>query len=143
MPDDPESLTLRATVIGGIRCADDCQVIWRGLTIGRIMRIDSRASDANIAAMAGPGGCTPEASAGPRSDPGPHFLAGRLPFFVLKFRGCRLGSWPMSPSVVPSIVPNGSDETVYIVVNDFGSLGASLVETDLADRSTSKPRSRR
>jgi hypothetical protein len=64
MPDDPESLTLRATVIGGIRCADDYQVIWRGPTIGRIMRIDSRASDANIAAMAGPGGCTPEASAG-------------------------------------------------------------------------------
>jgi hypothetical protein len=49
----------------------------------------------------------------------------------------------MSPSFVPPIVPNGSDETVYIVVNDFGSLGASFVETDLADLSTSKPRSRR
>jgi hypothetical protein len=35
---DPETLTLRATVISGQRCVDDFRVIWRGLTIGRIMR---------------------------------------------------------------------------------------------------------
>jgi hypothetical protein len=35
---DSETLTLRATVIGGIRRADDYQVIWRGMSIGRIMR---------------------------------------------------------------------------------------------------------
>ncbi len=34
----PESLTLRVTVIGGQRGADDFGVIWRGLPIGRIMR---------------------------------------------------------------------------------------------------------
>jgi hypothetical protein len=32
-----ETLTIRVTVIGGQRCADDFIVIWRGLTIGRIM----------------------------------------------------------------------------------------------------------
>ena len=31
MPDDPESLALHATVIGGQRGADDFEVIWRGL----------------------------------------------------------------------------------------------------------------
>jgi hypothetical protein len=35
---DAETITLRATVIGGIRYADDYQVIWRGMSIGRIMR---------------------------------------------------------------------------------------------------------
>jgi hypothetical protein len=34
---DDEALTLRVTVINGQRCADDFIVIWRGLTIGRIM----------------------------------------------------------------------------------------------------------
>jgi len=32
---DDEALTLRATAIGGIRCADDYQVIWRGKERGR------------------------------------------------------------------------------------------------------------
>jgi hypothetical protein len=31
---DDESLTLRTTVIGGIRSADDYAVVWRGLSIG-------------------------------------------------------------------------------------------------------------
>ena len=35
---DDETLTLRLTVIGGQRCADDYQVIWRGMSIGHIMR---------------------------------------------------------------------------------------------------------
>jgi hypothetical protein len=34
----PETLTLRFTVIGGERCANDYQVIWRGMSIGRIRR---------------------------------------------------------------------------------------------------------
>jgi hypothetical protein len=38
MPEDPETLALRATVIAGQRYADDFEVIWRGLSIGRIMR---------------------------------------------------------------------------------------------------------
>jgi hypothetical protein len=35
---DPETLTLRATVIAAQRYADDFEVIWRGMPIGRIMR---------------------------------------------------------------------------------------------------------
>ena len=35
---DPETIALRVTVISGIRYADDYQVIWRGLSIGRIMK---------------------------------------------------------------------------------------------------------
>jgi hypothetical protein len=38
MLDDPETITLRVTVIGGQRYADDYTVIWRGLSIGRIMK---------------------------------------------------------------------------------------------------------
>jgi hypothetical protein len=34
---DPETLTLRVTVIGGKRDADDFEVIWRDLSIGRII----------------------------------------------------------------------------------------------------------
>ena len=35
---DPETLTLRTTVIAGKRYDDDFTVIWRGLSIGRIMQ---------------------------------------------------------------------------------------------------------
>ena len=35
---DDEALTLRVTVIDGERCANDYQVIWRGMSIGRIRR---------------------------------------------------------------------------------------------------------
>jgi hypothetical protein len=35
---DPEFLSLRATVIAGQPYADDFEVIWRGMSIGRIMR---------------------------------------------------------------------------------------------------------
>ena len=38
MNDNSESIALRVTVIGGLRYADDYQVIWRGLSIGRIKR---------------------------------------------------------------------------------------------------------
>ena len=38
MPDDTETIALRATVIGGNDYPDDYQVIWRGRSIGRIMK---------------------------------------------------------------------------------------------------------
>jgi hypothetical protein len=38
MTDNSETIALRVTVIGGQRYADDYQVIWRGLSIGRIMK---------------------------------------------------------------------------------------------------------
>jgi hypothetical protein len=38
MPDNSETIAQRVTVIGGQRHADDYQVIWRDLPIGRIMR---------------------------------------------------------------------------------------------------------
>lgn len=40
---DDETLTLRATVIGGERCQDDYEVLWRGLSIGRIRRANGSA----------------------------------------------------------------------------------------------------
>jgi hypothetical protein len=39
---DPETIALRATVIGGHRYADDFTVIWRRLPIGRIMKSSLR-----------------------------------------------------------------------------------------------------
>jgi hypothetical protein len=36
----------------------------------------------------------------------------------------------MSRSFVPSIVPNGHDQTLYLVLDDFGRLGRSYRETD-------------
>ena len=36
-----------------------------------------------------------------------------------------MGNW------TPSIVPNGTDETVYLVLDDFGHLGRSWRETDV------------
>jgi hypothetical protein len=38
MTPDPASIALRVTVIAGTRYADDYTVIWRGLSIGRIMK---------------------------------------------------------------------------------------------------------
>jgi hypothetical protein len=39
VPDpNSEALALRCTGIGGVRYADDYQVIWRGLPFGRIMK---------------------------------------------------------------------------------------------------------
>ncbi|MFK4725839.1 hypothetical protein ABIE89_006939 [Bradyrhizobium niftali] len=35
---DDETLTMRPTVIGGERCKHDFEVIWRGMSIGRIRR---------------------------------------------------------------------------------------------------------
>jgi hypothetical protein len=38
MFDDSETITMRPTVIGGDQHADDFEVIWRGLIIGRILK---------------------------------------------------------------------------------------------------------
>jgi hypothetical protein len=37
----------------------------------------------------------------------------------------------MRRSWTPSIVPNGRDQTVYLVVDDFGRLGRAFRETDV------------
>ncbi len=37
----------------------------------------------------------------------------------------------MGRSFVPSIVPSGHDQTVYLVINNFGSLGTAFPETDV------------
>ena len=37
----------------------------------------------------------------------------------------------MRRSWTPSIVPNVHDQTVYLVINDFGNLGAAFPETDV------------
>src|SRR5580704_16267472 len=39
----------------------------------------------------------------------------------------------MARSFVPSIVPNGHDQTVYLVVNNFGKLGTAFAESDVAE----------
>ena len=36
-----------------------------------------------------------------------------------------------TPSIVP-MVPSGADQTVYLVVDRFGSLGTTYRETDIA-----------
>jgi hypothetical protein len=38
VPADSETISLRATVIAGKRYDDDFTVIWRGLSVGRIMK---------------------------------------------------------------------------------------------------------
>src|SRR6266436_6895067 len=37
----------------------------------------------------------------------------------------------MGRSFVPSIAPNGQDQTVFLVINNFGNLGAAFPETDV------------
>jgi hypothetical protein len=37
----------------------------------------------------------------------------------------------MGRSFVPSIVPSGHDQTVYLVINNFGNLGTAFPETDV------------
>jgi hypothetical protein len=52
--------------------------------------------------------------------------------FVLKFsrQPLRLEFF-MGRSFVPSIVPSGHDQTLYLVVNNFGNLGTAFPETDV------------
>ena len=37
----------------------------------------------------------------------------------------------MGRSFVPSIVPSGHDQNFYLVINNFGNLGAAFSETDV------------
>ena len=37
----------------------------------------------------------------------------------------------MAVSFVPSIVPNGQDQTVYLVINNYGNFGPAFAETDV------------
>jgi len=37
----------------------------------------------------------------------------------------------MDRSFVPSIVPSGDDQTLYLVINNFGNLGTAFPETDV------------
>jgi hypothetical protein len=37
----------------------------------------------------------------------------------------------MPRSRTPSIVPNGQDQTVYIVITNFGTIGSAFVETNV------------
>ncbi len=46
----------------------------------------------------------------------------------------------MVRSVVPSIVPSGGDQTVYLVINNYGKSGAAY-RKPMSIRPTSKPSS--
>ena len=39
----------------------------------------------------------------------------------------------MARSVVPSIVPSGRDQTLYLVINNYGNLGPAFAETDVGE----------
>jgi hypothetical protein len=39
----------------------------------------------------------------------------------------------MRRSWTPSIVPNGPDQTFYIVINNYGTLGPAFAETDVGE----------
>jgi hypothetical protein len=58
----------------------------------------------------------------------------RLQGFVLRSPVLALVELCMRRNGTPSIVPNGHDQTVYIVLNDFGQLGRAYCEAS-EDRS--------
>jgi hypothetical protein len=39
----------------------------------------------------------------------------------------------MGRSFVPSIAPNGQDQTVYLVINNYGTSGIAFAETDAGE----------
>jgi hypothetical protein len=39
----------------------------------------------------------------------------------------------MGRSFVPWIMPSGQDQTIYLVINNFGKLGTAFAETDVAE----------
>jgi hypothetical protein len=51
----------------------------------------------------------------------------------LNSRYCVCGVLPMRRSWTPSIVPNGQDQTVYLVINNYGKSGTAFAETDLGE----------
>ncbi len=52
---------------------------------------------------------------------------------MLKFPVLRLWSIAYASVLDPSIVPNGHDQTFYIVINNYGELGPAFAETDLGE----------
>jgi hypothetical protein len=51
--------------------------------------------------------------------------------FVLNFLAVTIAFGVfMDRSFIPSIVPSGHDQTLYLVINNFGNLGAAFSETD-------------
>ena len=53
--------------------------------------------------------------------------------FVLNFQSLRSWELPVPWSWTPSIVPNGHDQTFYLVINNYGKLGPAFAETDLGE----------
>jgi hypothetical protein len=66
----------------------------------------------------------------PGAHPRPHFFAGTIPGFVLKFPVSVAMELRLRRSWTPSIVPNGHDKTVYLVLDDFGGMGYAYREND-------------
>jgi len=50
---------------------------------------------------------------------------------VLNFPVLRSWELPVRRSWTPSIVPNGHDQTFYLVINNYGTLGPAFAETDV------------
>jgi hypothetical protein len=53
--------------------------------------------------------------------------------FVLKFPVFVAMGVFMNRSFVPSIVPSGDDQTVYLVINNYGNFGSAFAETDVSE----------
>jgi|SRR5450432_2424642 hypothetical protein len=52
--------------------------------------------------------------------------------FVLNFLAVTIAFGVFQgPGFVPSIVPSGHDQTLYLVVNNFGNLGTAFPKTDV------------
>jgi hypothetical protein len=52
---------------------------------------------------------------------------------VLNFPVLRSWELPVRWSWTPSIVPNGHDQTFYLVINNYGKLGPAFAETDVGE----------
>jgi len=52
---------------------------------------------------------------------------------VLNFPVLRSWELPVRRSWTPSIVPNGHDQTFYLVINNYGTLGTAFAETDVGE----------
>src|SRR6267143_2251658 len=63
----------------------------------------------------------------------PFFVQERFRISCLNSRYCVCGVLPMRRSWTPSIVPNGHDQTFYIVINNYGELDPAFAETDLGE----------
>jgi hypothetical protein len=52
---------------------------------------------------------------------------------VLNFPVLRSWELPVRRSWTPSIVPNGHDQTFYLVINNYETLGPAFAETDVGE----------